>query len=93
MVMITRIWPAVGKIDFFIPLVLDEAVTLVSALEPGVETEITERISEILLALSSSGPMLRGKLLARLRQVNQILSMDRFLFLTFFFCFFFFLQN
>lgn len=69
MVMVNKIWPAIGKIDFLLPVVLDEAVILVSSSEPGAETEGIERVGEILLALSSP-IILRGKLLSRLRNVS-----------------------
>lgn len=67
--MSTRIWPAIGKLDFLLPLVLDESVRAVTAFDVGSEVDPICTVSEIVVNLAA-GPALRGKLLARLRRVR-----------------------
>jgi neurofibromin 1 len=67
----SRIYPALGKIEYLIPTILNEAVRAVTTCAP--DTDPYSQFSEILVAVSA-GTLLRGKLLARLRKVRPLTS-------------------
>ncbi|KAM0749716.1 hypothetical protein T439DRAFT_302673 [Meredithblackwellia eburnea MCA 4105] len=63
----TRIWPAVGKIEFLIPLLLDESVRCITAYDIGSSSDPCPIVTEILVSLSA-GNLLRGRVVSRLRK-------------------------
>ena len=69
----TRIWPAVGKLDFLIPLLIDECIRSITSYDIGSAADPCPVVCQVLVALAG-GTLVRGRIVTRLRKVRSDMS-------------------